>query len=114
MKVSFKCKLMEEPEFKCVGQNQTPLTTLKVCEDVWGKKDGEFVVKDQNFFEVKLWGDKAVDAQMLEVGQKLDFTHEGDNFKAMINENSWDWKGKTISKLEVTAFDFSVIEREDS
>lgn len=108
MKAKLKARLIEEPEFKTVGKNNSPLTTLKVAEDVWGKEGDNFVKKGENFFDVKLWNDKAVDAQMIEVGQVIDF---GENL--IVGSQHWEFKGKPMSKLELTAFDFEIVERQD-
>ncbi|HSH24901.1 MAG TPA: hypothetical protein VLA13_05110 [Massilibacterium sp.] len=121
MNVSFVGRLIEVPEYKTIGKNNTSLATLKVSEDVKTKnrETGKWEVSGKNHYEVKIFGDKALEAQFLEVGALLDFRHyqnEGEDFirwRARINEETWTWKNKEYSKLAITAKDYELIEKED-
>jgi len=107
MNVSFIATLTEEPEIRYVGKNKTPLVELKVAED-----RGKYGI---NNFEVNVWGDLAVEAQLLSVGDVLDFTPYYDDkenlrYRAIVDADTWEYKGKEYSKLRITAFDWEVVE----
>src|SRR5690625_5710251 len=88
MNVSFIATLTEEPEIRYVGKNKTPLVELKVAED-----RGKYGI---NNFEVNVWGDLAVEAQLLSVGDVLDFTPYYDD-----KENLRDRKSTRLNSSHV-------------
>lgn len=115
--ISFTATVIEPPDFNTVGKNKTPLAKVKVSEEVKKKEGKKWVVTGHNNYEINIWGDKAVEASGLSVGDKLDFRSyiEEDyiRHRAKVEEQTWEYQGKEYSKLVVTAFEYEVIDDEE-
>lgn len=108
---------ISQTEFKKVGKNNTPLLELELMEPIRKKEDGEWKTVGHNFFEAVIWGDKAVESTLdLDEGTVLDLSPEiqdGDNgqwikYKARIEDESWEYQGKTYNKARINIFDFEI------
>lgn len=115
--ISFIGTVMTEPDFKTVGKKNTPLAELKLSEEVKKKENGKWIVTGHNNYEVKVWGDKAVEASGLKVGDKLDLrSYVEDDYirhRVAVSERTWEWKGKNYSALELTAFEWEIMNGDD-
>jgi hypothetical protein len=111
--ISFKGKVIGAVNFKTVGKKNTPLAEVTIAEEVVAKEGKEWVVTGHNNYVANVWGDKAVEASTLQVGDEIDaraFLDENDRikFNAKIDEQTWQYKDKDYSKLVVTLFDWEV------
>lgn len=110
-------KICSDVEFRNVGQNDTPLCTFSIVENYGYKdKDKKWVTTGKTFWDCQVWGEKAVEASLLEKGDVLDLSatirenKNGEEFvshRVVTDDGSYkNKKGEEVQKVVLKIFDW--------
>lgn len=106
-------------EYKNIGKKNTPLLELKLVEDIRrkNKETGDWETVKKNFFDAKMWGERATEASLeIQKGSVLDMSpqimDDGEwiKYKADVEEETWEYQGRTYSKIVLKLWDYEIKE----